>query len=197
MTSLLADRRSRAEGLLELERLMGAAVAEGEVVGRHHFVAYDGDVRLERDRRTGLLVPANDVVYETDVVPNLIVDVGKQSYLDRLGGMPIGSPIAAFSTIGVGTDSTAASSGQTQLNPSVAGSVLLQAVDGTFPSRSGLVGTWKSTFGTGVANFTWNEAAIFNGTTNGTSKMFNRVIIGPFAKTSAVSIAYTTTITQS
>ena len=74
--------------------------------------------------------------------------------------------------------------------------MLIQASDATFPSRAAFVLTYKSTFGTGVANFTWNEAGLFNGTVNGTSNMFNRVIIGPFAKTSSVSIAYSTTITQ-
>ena len=191
--SLLSNLLTRGEALLELEQMRGEVI-DGAVVGRHHFAVYDGDIVLGLDPLTGLLVPQNDLVYETPVVTNLIVDGGKQAYLDRLGGL---GSVAAFTSIGVGTDSTAAASGQNKLNPTVAGSVLIQAVDATFPSRSGFVETWKSTFGTGVANFTWNEAGIFNGTTNGTSTMFNRVIIGPFAKTSAVSIAYTTTVTQS
>ncbi|MCU1590029.1 MAG: hypothetical protein JWP11_1285 [Frankiales bacterium] len=194
--SLLTDLDTRGLALQQLDEAMGQVV-DGKVVGRHHFAVYSGDIVLGLDPRTGLQVPQNPLVYETPVVTNLIVDVGKQAYLDRLGGMPIGSPIVAFAAIGVGTDSTAAAAGQTKLNPTVTGSVLLQTVDATYPSRSAFVATWKSTFGTAVANFTWNEAGIFNGTVNGTSTMFNRVIIGPFAKTSAVSIAYTTTITQS
>jgi hypothetical protein len=191
--SLLTDLLTRGQALLELEDMMSQPDPGGLTVGRHHFAVYSGDIVLGLDPLTGLLVPQNDLVYETPVVTNLIVDNGKQRYLDRL----MASTVAAFATIGVGTDSTAAASGQTKLNPSVAGSVLLQACDATFPSRSGFVGTWKSTFGTGVANFQWNEAGIFNGTTNGTSDMFNRVIIGPFTKSSSVSIAYTTTVTQS
>jgi hypothetical protein len=167
--------------------------------GHHSFVAYEGDIEYEVDEKSGLLVPANPIVYESPVYDNLVVTSGKNDYLQRLSaGLGVVSAINAFGHIGVGTDSTAAAAGQTQLNPSVSGSVLIQACDASFPSGpSSLVLTFKATFGTGVANFNWNEAGIFNGTTNGTSRMFNRVIIGPFNKTSAVSIAYTTTITQS
>lgn len=163
------------------------------LVGIHSFVAYEGDVEYVEDERTGLMIVANPVLW-TQTRKNLIVTSGKNAYLDRLAGL---SSVAAFTSLGVGTDSTAAAVGQTQLNPTVAGSVLIQAADATYPSRASNVLTIKSTFGTGVANFTWNEAGYFNGTTNGTSVMFNRVIIGPFTKSSSVSIAYTTTITQS
>lgn len=189
----LASLLTRGTELLRLDEAMSEPVPN-RTVGRHHFAVYEGDVVLDVDPRTGMMVPQNDLVYETPVVSNLIVDTGKSGTLDRLAGL---SSVAAFTTIGVGTDSTAATTAQTKLNPTVAGSVLLQACDATFPSRAALVLTFKSTFGTAVANFTWNEAGVFNGTVNGTSTMFNRVIIGPFAKTSAVSIAYTTTITQS
>jgi len=126
---------------------------------------------------------------------NLIVTVGKDLLLDRL--FALSGPPAAVGNVGVGTDSTAAAVGQTKLNPSVSGSVLIQTADaGT--SRTAEVVTIVSTFGTGVANFSWNELGLFNGNTNGTSTMFNRIApIGPFNKTSAVSIIVTVTITQS
>lgn len=161
-----------------------------DLVGLHSFVAYEGDVEYAVDDRTGLLVPVNPVVWESPVYKNLITTSGKGAYLDRLAGL---GGVAAFTSLGVGNSSTAAAVGDTAL---LGGSVFLQAVDATYPSRAGLVLTFRSTFGTAVANFTWNEAGIFNGTTNGSSIMFNRVIIGPFTKSSAVSIAYTTTITQ-
>lgn len=148
------------------------------LVGLHHFLATD--------------IKTGEVLWD-EVYKNIIVDTGKAAYLDRLAGL---SSVAAFTVLGVGTDSTAAASGQTKLNPSVTGSAFLQANDATFPSRTGLVLTIKATFGSGVANFTWNEAGFFNGTVNGTSTMFNRVVIGPFAKASGTSIAYTSTITQ-
>jgi polyisoprenoid-binding protein YceI len=159
--------------------------------GLHRFTAYEGDVRYIKND-AGLLVPDREPLWE-ELYENLIVDTGKQAYLDRLAGL---GAVAAFTSLGVGTDSTAAAAGQIKLNPTVAGSVLIKAADGGFPSRAGFVLTIKSTFTTAEANFVWNEAGYFNGTVNGTSIMFNRVIIGPFTKTSAVSIAYTTTITQ-
>lgn len=148
--------------------------------------AFEGDPIY----RNGEIV--NPLVYE-ETKPNLIVTSGKDLALDRLFGL---SSAVAISSVGVGTDSTAASAGQTQLNPSVSGSVLVQTADaGT--ARSSETVTIVSTFGTGVANFAWNECGLFNGNTNGTSKMFNRVVIGPFTKSSAVSIVLTVQITQS
>lgn len=162
------------------------------LIGLHHFIAWEGDPEWAQDEDTGLWKVCNPVVWEASY-KNLITTVGKGGYLDRLAGL---ASVAAFTSLGVGTDSTAASAADTKLNPSVAGSAYLQAADATFPSRSGTVLTIQTTFGTAVANFIWNEAGYFNGTTNGTSVIFNRVIIGPFTKSSATSIAYTSTITQ-
>lgn len=122
-----------------------------------------------------------------------IVTNGKGLALDRLFGL---SSSVAISSMGVGTDSTAYAVGQSQLNPSVAGSVFLQALDaGT--ARASLVVTATSTFATGNANFAWAEIGLFNGTTNGTSTMFDRIApIGPFTKSSAVSIVAVVQITQ-
>ncbi len=161
----------------------------GKLVGIHQFIVYDGDI--EKDANGKII---NPIIYIQPPVKNMIVNTGKNLALDRL--FALSGPPASISSVGVGTDSTAAAVDQTQLNPSVAGSVLIQAVDGG-TSRTGQVVTIQSTFGTGVANFIWNEAGLFNGTINGTSIMFNRVIIGPFTKTSAVSIVYITTVTQS
>lgn len=122
-----------------------------------------------------------------------IVTNGKGLVLDRLFNL---SSAVQVNSMGVGTDSTAYAVGQTQLNPSVAGSVFLQALDaGT--SRSSLTVTAQSTFGTGVANFAWAEIAMFNGTTNGTSTMFDRIApIGPYTKSSANSIVAVIQVTQ-
>jgi len=122
-----------------------------------------------------------------------IVTNGKNLILDRLFGL---SAAVAVSSMGVGTDSTAFAVGQTQLNPSVAGSVYLQALDGG-TSRTSQTVTATCTFATGVANFSWNEIGLFNGTVNGTSVMLDRIApIGPFVKTSAVSIVAVLTVSQ-
>ena len=134
-----------------------------------------------------------NVVDVSKTYHNLIVTNGKNLALDRLFGL---ASAVAITSVGVGTDSTAATTAQTQLNPSVAGSVLIQTADaGT--ARSSQTVTITSTFGTGVANFQWNEIGLFNGNTNGTSTMFNRIVIGPFTKSSAVSIVAQLQITQS
>lgn len=158
------------------------------LLGLHTFSVYEGEVAYVE--RNGLLVPDRAPV-EEKTFENLITTSGKGAYLDRLAGL---GGVAAFTALGVGNSATAADVSQTALQGA---STLIKAADATFPSRSGTVLTIRSTFTTAEANFIWNEAGYFNGTTNGTSIMFNRVVIGPFTKTSAVSIAYTTTITQS
>ena len=140
-------------------------------------------------------------VFEGDTGPlidtiegdNLIVTSGKGLLLDRL--FSISGFGAAINSMGVGNAATTAAAADTQLG-GVTPSPVLQALDST-PTRSGLVVTCTSTFGTTVANQNWQELALFNGTANGTSVMLNRVApIGPFNKTSAVSIVVTVTITQ-
>jgi len=160
----------------------------GNMIGLHQFTAYQGEIKKDK---TGKII--NRVAFKSPVYKNIIVTVGKNLTLDRLFGL---SAAVAITSVGVGTDSTAATVGQLQLNPTVVGTVLVQTADaGTV--RAAQVVTITATFGTAVANFTWNEAGLFNGNVNGTSIMFNRVVIGPFAKTAAVSIVYQTTVTQS
>lgn len=159
-----------------------------ELYGIYSFTAYEGDIQT--DEQGNIL---NPVMYESPKLHNLVVNGGKNLALDRLFGL---SSAVAITSVGVGTDSTAAALTQTQLNPTVSGSVLLQTADaGT--ARSSQTVTITSTFGTGVANFAWNELALFNGNTNGTSTMFNRVTVGPFTKTSSVSIVVTVSVSQS
>lgn len=115
---------------------------------------------------------------------NLIVTVGKQMMLDRLYGL---SAVAAVSRTGVGTSGTAAAVGNTSLTGS------FFKVFNSTPTRSSLTVTSITTFGTGDANLNWQELGLDNGTT-----LLNRIApIGPFNKTSAVSIIVTVTLTQS
>jgi len=156
------------------------------LIGLHQFTAYEGDIKLDDNGKI-----TNKVVHKSKVYRNMIVTNGKNLTLDRLFNL---SGAVGITSVGVGDSATAATLAQTGLIGTT--NVLLQTADaGT--SRTNQVVTIQSTFGTGVANFTWNEAGLFNGNTNNTSVMFNRVIIGPFAKTTAVSIVYVTTITQS
>lgn len=124
--------------------------------------------------------------YEFD---NLVVTTGKGLLLDRTFGITA----TAVTSMGVGATAAAAAVGDTQLGSTPT----IKAFD-SLPVRAGLVVTCVTTFLTSEANISWNELAMFNGTINGTSTMFNRVApIGPFAKTSSVSISASVQITQS
>jgi len=115
---------------------------------------------------------------------NLIVTAGKGMIMDRLFGL---SAVGAMTRIGVGTSATAAAIANTALTGGV-----FKAFDSA-ATRSGLVVTAISTFGTADANISWNELGMDNGTT-----LLNRIApIGPFAKSASVSIVVTVTISQS
>lgn len=114
---------------------------------------------------------------------NLVVTVGKQMIMDRLYGL---SAVGAMTRLGVGTSNTAAAVGNTALTGGV-----FVAFDST-PTRSSLTVTSQATFGTGTANITWAEMGSDNGTT-----LLSRIApIGPFTKTSAVSIIVVYQLTQ-
>lgn len=103
---------------------------------------------------------------------NILVNVGIQLMLDLL----IGAGGTVFSNanahVGVGDSTTAAAAGQTDLQ--AATNKLRKAMEATFPSRSGQTLTFKSVFGSGDANFDWEEWAIFNAAAAGT--MLNRKV---------------------
>lgn len=67
--------------------------------------------------------------------------------------------------IGVGDSSTAYANTQTDLQAS--SNKTRKAMDATYPSRSGSVITYRSTFGTSDANYAWNEVGIFNAASAG------------------------------
>lgn len=166
--------------------------------GHWRLDVYDGDVERRpltreqrrenrRARRHGLLLPlhAGEIVsrpidvYEGD---NLVVTVGRQVTMDRIYGL---SSVAAISRTGVGTSNTAAALANTTLTGSA-----FKVFDST-PTRSSLTVTSITTFGTGEANIVWAELGLDNATT-----LLNRIApIGPFTKTTAVSIAATCAVT--
>lgn len=171
----------------------------GQLIGIHQITAYAGDIHRDAKGRI-----TNRVVYRSPKYHNLIVTTGKNLTMDRLFGL---SSAVALTSVGVGNENTAAALTDTKLNPTKTGStcgttgtdvcaVLIQTADaGT--SRTAQTVTISSTFTTGVANFLWTEGGLFTGNVNGTSVMFNRVVLGPFQKSVAVSIIYTIQISQS
>lgn len=114
--------------------------------------------------------------YEVREAPrNLLVNGGIQLLEDLLigaGGNPYN---AANSFLKVGNGTTAAAATDTDL---LGGSTAQKVMDPTFPSRSAQTITWRSTFGTAEANFTWNEFALKNGSgaVSGTVKILNRKV---------------------
>ncbi len=168
------------------------------LIGKWKLEVFEGDVKREKlpilkrvhnliRKSIGLLPKHLGATIGTPIQviegENLIVTVGKQMIMDRLFGL---SAVGAMSRIGVGTSATAAAIGNTTLTGGV-----FVAYDAT-PIRTSLTVVAIATFGTGTANISWNELAMDNGTT-----LLNRIApIGPFAKTSAVSIVVSVSIVQ-
>ena len=94
---------------------------------------------------------------------------------------------ASEAYLGVGDSSSAVAATQTDLQ--AASNKTRKAMDATYPTHTdgttsaAASAVWKSTFGTGDANFAWNEAALFNGSSGG--RMLNRKLVSMGTKTSA------------
>lgn len=147
--------------------------------GHWKFTAYEGDVETNEHGRI-----LNPVLWVAEA-DNLIVTVGKQAILDRLFGL---SAVTAVSHTGVGTSATAAAVGNTSLTGGV-----YKAFDST-PVRTGLSVLAITTFGTAEANINIQEAALSIGA--GTTLLNRLAPIGPFTKSTSVSLRLETTITQ-
>lgn len=182
------------------------------IKGHWKFDVHDGDVEraplspdqmrenwafLKANPKSPFPLHAGQIVsrpIDTFEGDNLVTTVGKGQLLDRL--FALGAPPTQITGIGVGNSATTAVVGDTQLLGS-APVPYLQAFD-SLPTRASLVVTSVTTVATANGNQNWQELGQFNGTVNGTSLLFNRIApIGPFNKTSAVSIVVTVTITQS
>lgn len=147
---------------------------------------------LEAEARRILAVHQIRPVHEAEA-HNALVTAGESLWLDLLigaGGTVYSNP---NSFLGVGDSSTAWAAGQTDLQ--AATNKLRKAMDLTFPSRSGNVMTWRSTFATTDANFVWNEWAVFNASAAGT--MLNRSATNLGTKTNASAWQLTATVTLS
>lgn len=120
-----------------------------------------------------------------------LTDAGR-NHLVQAG---IGAGVTAFSNanahIGVGDSSTAFAAGQTDLQ--AATNKLRKAMDATYPTGAANVLTFRATFGTGDANFAWNEWGIFNAASAGT--MLNRKVESLGTKTNTQTWQFTTTLT--
>lgn len=118
----------------------------------------------------------------------------------RIAATLIGEATTSFANanayIGVGNSATAFAATQTDL----LGTALKKAMVVGYPTRSGAALTFRSTFGTSEANFTWNEWGVFNGSGAGTAGptgvvMLNRKVENLGTKTSAEAWQLTVTVT--
>ena len=137
-------------------------------------------------------VDGESVPYEVLEYKNAYVNAGGALLLDKL----IGAAGTVFDNtnayIGVGDSSTATTAGMTDLQAST--NKLRKAMDATFPSRSGQVMTWKSTFGSAEANFAWNEIGIFNASSSGTMLCRTAQTMGTKASGTTWVATYTITV---
>lgn len=139
-------------------------------------------------RMTATLYGPDGKVKEQVVKDNLIVNVGWDFLFDAMGA-PSGRP-GVMSHIGVGTSSTAAAAGQTDLQAST----LRKAA--TYAHVAGTkVGTWTVTFSAGEATAALQEAGIFNALSTGI--MFDRVTFSVINKGALDTLVVTFTVTGS
>lgn len=98
----------------------------------------------------------------TEIHGNVFLDEGINELLllaCNLGGTAFGT---ATSQLGVGTSDTAAVATQTALQDA---SAEYKDMDLGYPTVAGGTATFKSTFGTGDANYAWNEFSARNDST--------------------------------
>lgn len=94
-----------------------------------------------------------------------LVNLARDMICDALiGGTNFRRLDATYAHIGVGDSSTAYAAAQTDLQAST--NKLRKIVDSAPTRPTGNSMRFIATFGTGDANFAWNEWAVFNGATN-------------------------------
>lgn len=124
-------------------------------------------------------------VVERFTKENLITTNGKGLTLDRLFGL---SAAANITGMAIGTSATAAAVGDTAITGAV-----FKVFDAT-PTRAGLTVTANTTYGTAEGNINIQEVGLLTAS-GGT--LFNRLApVGPFNKTTAVSLRIQVQITQ-
>ena len=116
-------------------------------------------------------------------VNNLVVAVGKQVIAARL----LGNTLAVMSHMAVGSDATAAATGQTALGTEL-GRVTFDST-----SRAANVNTYISTFGAGVGTGALTEAGIFNAAATG--NMLCRTTFSVVNKAAADTVVITWNVT--
>ena len=130
-----------------------------------------------------ILLDGNGIQKDYRKVENLVVAVGKQVIAARL----LGNTLAVMSHMAVGSDSTAAATGQTALGGEL-GRVTLDS-----SARTTNVLTYVSTFPAGTGTGALTEAAILNASSTG--NMLCRTTFSTVNKASGDTVVITWNVT--
>ena len=140
----------------------------------NNVIALNGHLRIRAWEKQA---DGSEKLIKDDTIKNLIVDVGKDTIMKRLGNMSGGGYVT---TIGVGDSTTAAAAGQTDLQASsnktfkaIAGSDYVYTRPTLFVSVD---------FGYSEANYTWNEVGLKD---NNSVLVARQVDSSPLAKTTS------------
>jgi hypothetical protein len=128
---------------------------------------------------------------------NLCLNSGIQSFEGYLAGISTPSPHVwsnAYAYLGVGDSTTAAVATQTDLQ--AATNKTYVGMVASYPSQSSQTLTWQSSFGSGSANYAWQEFVVTNsGGSGGTC--LNRLVSAQGTKTSGQTWILSLSITWS
>lgn len=115
---------------------------------------------------------------------------------DIIAQMILGEATTDFNNanarLGVGDSNTAFAVGQTDLQ--AAANKFRKGMDATYPQRAGNVLTFRTTYATGEANFSWEEWATFNAAAAGTMLQRKVESLGVKANTQSWQLTVTVTV---
>ena len=138
------------------------------------IIPFNGHLRIRAWEKQA---DGSEKLIKDDTIKNLIVDVGKDTIMKRLGNMSGGGYVT---TIGVGDSTTAAAAGQTDLQASSNKTFkTIQSSDYVYTRPTLFVSV---DFGYSEANYTWNEVGLKD---NNSVLVARQVDSSPLAKTTS------------
>ena len=140
----------------------------------NNIIALNGHLRIRAWEKQ---VDGTEKLVKDDLIKNLIVNVGKDAVMKRLGNMTGGGYVT---TIGVGDSTTAAAVGQTDLQASSNKTFkTIQSGDYVYTRPTLFISV---DFGYSEANYTWNEVGLKD---NNSVLIARQVDASPLVKTTS------------
>jgi len=140
----------------------------------NNIIALNGHLRIRAWEKQA---DGTEKLVKDDLIKNLIVDVGKDAVMKRLGNMTGGGYVT---TIGVGDSTTAAAVGQTDLQASSNKTFkTIQSGDYVYTRPTLFISV---DFGYSEANYTWNEVGLKD---NNSVLIARQVDSSPLVKTTS------------